>query len=780
MPYLARLVLPLVLVLAVGCSGESITVPGDQTGTLEVTTVTTGAEPDADGYIVQMDADSPQQIGVQATVQTPNLVPGAHSVQLAGLASNCTVSGDNPRSVTVSAGETAQVSFEVTCAATTGSLQVTAATAGDEPDADGYSISVDGVDQGALQASGSLSLAAVPVGDRVVGLTGIAANCQVQGENPRTVSVIAGSGATAAFAVTCSAPPASAGTLTITTATTGADPDGNGYAFAINGGTTQPIAVSGTASLPNLAAGALSVRLSDVASNCAVQGENPRPVTLAAGATAAVAFAVTCTATTGTVRVTTSTSGASTDPNGYKVILDGAGGGTAITTSGTVTLPRVSPGAHAVALTDVASTCTVEGGASRNTTVTVGATAEVAFRITCAAPSPTTGSVKVTTTTSGPNPDDGYTLSVNSGATQSIVANGSVSVGNLAPGEHQVTLGGLAPNCTTAGANPRPVTVTAGAEAQVAFAITCTSTSSGATRWTTIPLPPGHTGSSIWASSASDIFVVAGNGGSGVVLHHDGHAWTESLRGTDSFKSPRAVWGSSPTDVFVAGWGAIWRYNGSGWADTPMESELLTGIWGASSQDVYAVGSADFSPPPASLYHFNGLAWGSPGPGTTWGYGQAFDVAGSAPNDVYAIGVEDAPPDALPEDNYQTSRLVHWNGSSWTTSFEQKSGAGHVGFALYGVWSLDPNDAFLVGGGGKIYHFDGTTWTPMISPTTKWIRDIWGNAHTNMYAVGDDGIVHYDGTTWKVINNTTTATGVWGVGTDVFVLNGSTILHGTP
>jgi len=455
--------------------------------------------------------------------------------------------------------------------------------------------------------------------------------------------------------------------------------------------------------------------------------------------------------------------------------MDGAGAGTPITTSGTVTLQQVPPGAHAVALTDVASTCTVEGGASRNTTVSVGATAEVSFTITCAAPAPTTGSIKVTTTTTGPSPDDGYTLSVNSGATQPIVANGSVSVGNLSPGEHQVALGDLASNCTVADANPRPVTVAAGAEASVAFAVTCASTSTGAARWSTIPLPAGHSGSSIWASSASDIFVVATNGGFGVVLHYDGHAWTESLRGTDSFRSPRAVWGSSPTDVFVAGWGATWRYNGSGWAETSMDYELLTNIWGTSSQDVYAMGTADFTPNPTSFLHFNGVAWtGVEGAG--WSYGSAYDVAGSSPTDVYALGTVDAPPDAPPESDYQTQRLIHWDGSSWKTSLESR---GDAGPSMWAVWSLGANDAFIVGGGGEINHFDGTSWTPMASPTTMWLRDIWGNAHTNVYTVGTGGILHYDGTVWKVIN-ATPGTHVWGVGTDVFVLSGNKLLHGTP
>ena len=46
----------------------------------------------------------------------PNLQPGAYSVELRGVASNCTVSGSNPRPVTVTIGATADAAFAVTCA----------------------------------------------------------------------------------------------------------------------------------------------------------------------------------------------------------------------------------------------------------------------------------------------------------------------------------------------------------------------------------------------------------------------------------------------------------------------------------------------------------------------------------------------------------------------------------------------------------------------------------------------------------------------------------------
>jgi len=266
---------------------------------------------------------------------------------------------------------------------TTGTLQVTTSTSGTEPDADGYIITVDGTDHGAVPATGTASVESVSEGDHVVGLSGVAGNCQVQGDNPRTVAITAGATATAAFAVACTAPPANPGSIRITTATTGSNPDADGYAFAIDGGTGQPIGANVSTTVDNIAAGDHTVGLSGVAGNCTVADVNPRPVTVAAGATVAVNFSITCTASTGSIQVTTVTTGSNPD-NGYSVSVDG---GTAqnIVANGTFTFDLVAAGTRSVRLSGVAANCTVAGVNPQQVAVSVGQTATAAFSITCAA-----------------------------------------------------------------------------------------------------------------------------------------------------------------------------------------------------------------------------------------------------------------------------------------------------------------------------------------------------------------------------------------------------------
>src|SRR2546426_3560770 len=85
------------------------------TGYVTVTTATTGGTPDPDGYAVAVDAGASQPIGNVDSVTFSALAPGSHAVALTGLAPNCSASAGTSRNATVSAGDTARVSFAVSC-----------------------------------------------------------------------------------------------------------------------------------------------------------------------------------------------------------------------------------------------------------------------------------------------------------------------------------------------------------------------------------------------------------------------------------------------------------------------------------------------------------------------------------------------------------------------------------------------------------------------------------------------------------------------------------------
>jgi hypothetical protein len=98
------------------CGSDELTAPTE--GTVQVTTTTSGANLDEDGYTVSVAGAAPQAIGIIDTVTVSEVEPGDHPVILAGVAPNCTVGlGLNQRIATVPVGDTVKVAFAVACEA---------------------------------------------------------------------------------------------------------------------------------------------------------------------------------------------------------------------------------------------------------------------------------------------------------------------------------------------------------------------------------------------------------------------------------------------------------------------------------------------------------------------------------------------------------------------------------------------------------------------------------------------------------------------------------------
>src|SRR5882724_7319568 len=146
----------------------------------------------------------------------------------------------------------------------------------------------------------------------------------------------------------------------------------------------------------------------------------------------------------GAIVVSTVTTGSSIDPDGYTVTVDN-GPSQHIAPTGVVTFAGLTIGNHTVTLSGVAANCSV------NSTVTVNVpllgSVSTTFTVTCAAPPPPpqTGDLTVSASTTGSNVDpDGYTATVDGGASQAIATNGSVTFRGLAAGSHTVALSGVA------------------------------------------------------------------------------------------------------------------------------------------------------------------------------------------------------------------------------------------------------------------------------------------------------------------------------------------------
>jgi Tol biopolymer transport system component len=203
------------------------------TGAITVTTSTLGSPVDPDGYVLDLDGRD-RTMAASGTLTLTDLLPGDHRLELRGIASNCALTGPNPRSITVEAGSSVEVGLQITCQSDRGSIAVSATTSGADPDLDGYTLALDGRAGPPIGSNGLVTLSDLTAGDHELALASIAANCVAQGDNPRGVKVTAGAATAVTFAVACHS--TGPGTLLLTSDRSGEtqiyriEPDGSGLA----------------------------------------------------------------------------------------------------------------------------------------------------------------------------------------------------------------------------------------------------------------------------------------------------------------------------------------------------------------------------------------------------------------------------------------------------------------------------------------------------------------------------------------------------------------------
>jgi hypothetical protein len=199
-----------------------------------------------------------------------------------------------------------------------------------------------------------------------------------------------------------------------------------------------------------------------------------------------------------------------------------------------------------------------------------------------------------------------------------------------------------------------------------------------------------------WGTAPDNVFTVGGplgNGTPSVMLHYDGAAWTDlAPGGTETFWWTN---GTSPTDVWAVGeHGRIVHFDGAKLTEQASgTTATLYGVWAASPSDVWAVG-------------------GTPGAGS------------GAPNDV----------------------ALHFDGTGWTAASPPQL----LGLAFFKVWGSGPDDVYVVGEGGTVWHRRGTQWTLESSPPVAQgtLLTVNGCGPGEIYAVGGRDVLRSDGSTW--------------------------------
>jgi len=226
--------------------------------------------------------------------------------------------------------------------------------------------------------------------------------------------------------------PSAPGTLVVSTTTDGDDPDTDGYLLTING--TESVALDPTGTIEaELTPGRHTLRLLGVAEHCSVSSPTSLHVNVPPRGTASVAFTISCLATG--ARITTTSTGLDIDSNGFRIVVDGTDRGPIGTNDSVLT--RINPGDRTIALTAVASNCTLEGSSLRTVAIVDREVASIEFEVVCKA---TTGVIKVSVEASGIDAEGSY-LAMVDGAMESPLQPGSPAyIALVPPGDHVVSL----------------------------------------------------------------------------------------------------------------------------------------------------------------------------------------------------------------------------------------------------------------------------------------------------------------------------------------------------
>lgn len=232
----------------------------------------------------------------------------------------------------------------------------------------------------------------------------------------------------------------------------------------------------------------------------------------------------------------------------------------------------------------------------------------------------------------------------------------------------------------------------------------------------------------VWGPSGDDLYAVGGEPDRGVVVHFDGDAWTPAELGVDV---PLLNWsfGFGPDDVWTVGnGGTILHWDGSSWtrhALDPATDQDLWGIWGASTDDLWAVGGNGRAEGQATIYRWDGVAWTAMAVPElmrerVWAF---FKVWGTATDDVWIVG--------------QSGAILHWDGAALV-----EHGAG-TGLDLISVWGTGRDRVAAVGGRGNgvLATWDGTSWRSTDLAPLPGMNGVWMRHPDVVHAVGQFGTI---------------------------------------
>ena len=188
--------------LLAACSDEPT---GLKTGILEVIVRSSGDDVDIDGFDIVVDSATRQFTFGTLPTDVRNLSAGSHTVRLESVAGNCAIQGSPSRSVMVTPGKAATVTFDIKCVATHGTISVQAHATGVDIQ-NVYHLTLNGRSAGDIPVNGSVILPRLDEGTDTVGLIPYGENCTVPGGDHVAAKVVAGTTTPVLFEIACTTP----------------------------------------------------------------------------------------------------------------------------------------------------------------------------------------------------------------------------------------------------------------------------------------------------------------------------------------------------------------------------------------------------------------------------------------------------------------------------------------------------------------------------------------------------------------------------------------------
>ena len=201
------------------------------------------------------------------------------------------------------------------------------------------------------------------------------------------------------------------------------------------------------------------------------------------------------------------------------------------------------------------------------------------------------------------------------------------------------------------------------------------------------------------------------------------------------------LWGSSTSDLWAVGdAGTALHYDGQTWSLVPAPTNKnLNGVFAPAAGQAVVVGDG------GTILRWNGNTLASESSGTT---SNLNSVWGTASNNVYAVG--------------DTGTIIRNIGGGWLPMNSNTTNN------LYRIHGSGMDNVWAVGQSGTVRSLAGSMWNTVTGPGTAPLADVWTSSANDVWAVGgttagDCGVFRRDGVMWKSNNTCNTGvSAVWG------------------